>query len=126
GRCALFIDVGYLFGAAGELLLQTSYRPYIECDYKAMLSKLVTAVEQHANLPLLRVYWYDAAYNAVPTSEQIEISLLPFVKLRLGRLSAGRQKGVDSLIVRDMMTLSRERAIVSAYLLGGDEDVREG
>jgi hypothetical protein len=48
------------------------------------------------------------------------------VKLRLGRISGGKQKGVDSLIVRDFMTLARERAMVTAYLLAGDEDLREG
>ena len=46
--------------------------------------------------------------------------------MRLGRLSGGQQKGVDSLIIRDLMTLARERAIATAYLLGGDEDLREG
>jgi hypothetical protein len=37
-----------------------------------------------------------------------------------------RQKGVDSLIVRDLIVLSKERAIASAFLLAGDEDLREG
>lgn len=36
-----------------------------------------------------------------------------------------RQKGVDSLIVRDLIVLARERAICTAYLLAGDEDLRE-
>ena len=48
------------------------------------------------------------------------------MKLRLGRLTGGGQKGVDSRIVRDLITLSLERAITDAYLLGGDEDLREG
>src|SRR5437660_448808 len=95
GQCAIFVDVGYLFGAAGRLLLGTSYRPYIDCDYSALLQRLVSVVQQHADLPLLRVYWYDASYNAIPTQEQLAVSALPFVKLRLGRLVAGQQKGVD-------------------------------
>jgi hypothetical protein len=48
------------------------------------------------------------------------------VKVRLGRLIQGQQKGVDALIYRDLMTLARERAIARAYLLSGDEDLREG
>ena len=36
------------------------------------------------------------------------------------------QKGVDSLIVRDLMRLSENRAISTAFLLGGDEDLRQG
>jgi uncharacterized LabA/DUF88 family protein len=33
---------------------------------------------------------------------------------------------VDALIYRDLMTLARERAICHAYLVAGDEDLREG
>ena len=52
---------------------------------------------------------------------------LPNVKLRLGRINVqGQQKGVDALIYRDLMTLSHERAIADAFLLSGDEDLREG
>lgn len=55
------------------------------------------------------------------------VAALPNVKFRMGRLNAhGQQKGVDALIYRDLMTLARERAISDAYLLSGDEDLREG
>jgi hypothetical protein len=66
---------------------------------------------------MLRAYWYDAAKDAIPTPEQLLIARLPRVMLRLGRLSGGKQKGVDSLIVRDLMTLARERAVATAFLL---------
>ncbi|MGH8571111.1 MAG: NYN domain-containing protein, partial [Gammaproteobacteria bacterium] len=33
---------------------------------------------------------------------------------------------MDALIIRDLMTLARERAIAAAYVLGGDEDLRAG
>lgn len=49
------------------------------------------------------------------------------MKLRLGLLnSAGEQKGVDSLIVTDIIELARLGAIGDAVLLSGDEDVRVG
>ena len=52
---------------------------------------------------------------------------MPNVKLRLGRINAqNQQKGVDALIYRDLITLARERAISDAFLLAGDEDLREG
>ena len=38
----------------------------------------------------------------------------------------GRQKGVDSLIVTDLIELARNHAISDAILLSGDEDVRIG
>jgi hypothetical protein len=75
---------------------------------------------------VLRTYWYDGAHEGLPTADHLSISRLDGVKLRLGRLSAGRQKGVDALIIRDLMTLARERAVATAYLLGGDEDLRAG
>ena len=49
------------------------------------------------------------------------------VKLRLGTVSsAGQQKGVDSLIVTDLVELARNQAISDAVLLSGDEDMRIG
>ena len=49
------------------------------------------------------------------------------MKLRLGLINEyGQQKGVDSLIVTDLVDLSRNRAISDAVLLSGDEDVRIG
>lgn len=53
------------------------------------------------------------------------------MKTRIGRLvrdDAGQfqQKGVDSLIVRDLVILAERSAISTAFLLGGDEDLREG
>ena len=48
-------------------------------------------------------------------------------KLRLGQLnSEGQQKGVDSLIVTDLMELARNKAISDAVIVTGDEDVRVG
>lgn len=91
-----------------------------------LVPSLVEYVEQDCSLPVLRTYWYDGAPDGIPADDHLDIARLPGVKLRLGRLIAGRQKGVDSLIVRDLMTLARERAVSTAYLLGGDEDLRVG
>lgn len=40
------------------------------------------------------MYWYDGAVDAVPTADQQMIAALPKIKLRLGRITGGRQKGV--------------------------------
>ena len=48
-------------------------------------------------------------------------------KLRLGLVnSRGQQKGVDSLIVTDLIELARNRAITDALILSGDEDIKIG
>ena len=125
-RAALLIDAGYLLLGAGGLVLGAERREEIECDYGALLDALGEAVEEHSRLPLLRSYWYDGAPgHGEPTAEHRRIGSLPGLKLRLGRVVQGQQKGVDTLITLDLLTLARERAVATAYLLSGDEDLRE-
>jgi uncharacterized LabA/DUF88 family protein len=125
-RFALFVDAGHLLAEGGSLCCGTKSRNAILCDYRGLIAELGNFCTVECGLPMLRTYWYDGAKDAVPTPEQLLIAQLPRTKLRLGRLSGGKQKGVDSLIVRDLMTLARERAVATAFLLGGDEDLREG
>jgi uncharacterized LabA/DUF88 family protein len=42
------------------------------------------------------------------------------------RGSPPRQKGVDTLLVRDLVVLAEQRAISDVVLIAGDEDIREG
>ena len=125
-RCAVLVDAAHLLAEAGKLVCGTKNRAVLTCDYAGMLAEMATMVEDDADLPLLRTYWYDAAPDAVPTFEQLRIADLTGVKIRLGRLTRGQQKGVDALIYRDLVTLARERAVASLYLFGGDDDLLEG
>jgi uncharacterized LabA/DUF88 family protein len=123
-RYAVMVDVGYIYAAAGELLFGTSSRR----DYRVDAVSLIQAVTKHADElfrgELLRVYWYDAARDRVPTIDQRVIAQMAWVKLRLGNLNArGQQKGVDANIRADMEALARHRAITDAVLIAGDEDM---
>ncbi len=123
-RYAIMIDVGYIYAAAGELLFSVGSRR----EYRVDTDKLIQALTRHADGlvrgELLRVYWYDAARDRVPTIDQRVIAQLPQVKLRLGNLNArGQQKGVDAQIRADMEALARHRAITDAVLIAGDEDM---
>jgi uncharacterized LabA/DUF88 family protein len=123
-RYAIMIDVGYIYAAAGELLFSTSSRR----DFRVDADKLIQALTRHAEDmirgELLRVYWYDAARDRVPTIDQRVIAQMAWVKLRLGNLNArGQQKGVDAQIRADMEALARHRAITDAVLVAGDEDM---
>lgn len=61
------------------------------------------------------------------SADQTAIADLDDIKLRLGFINGqGQQKGVDSLIVTDLIELARQKAIGEAVLLSGDEDVRIG
>lgn len=130
---AWFVDAGYLFAAGGRLCVQSQKRDELEIDYAALTQALAewgrnwgTAWGSNGVTPYLRTYWYDGGVDAQPSEDHLEVARLGGVKLRLGRLVRGRQKGVDSLIVRDLIRLSQNQAISTAYLLGGDEDLREG
>jgi uncharacterized LabA/DUF88 family protein len=123
-RYAIMVDVGYIYASAGELLFGAASRR----EYKVDADKLIQALTRHAydrvRGELLRVYWYDAARDRVPTIDQRVIAQMPWVKLRLGNLNArGQQKGVDAQIRADMEALARHRAITDAVLVAGDEDM---
>jgi hypothetical protein len=126
-RFGIFVDAGYLFAAAGELYCGTRDRSRLDLDHSAVAKGLVDLASEHCGgMQHLRTYWYDGARDAQPSPQQLKIANLAGVKIRLGRLTSGRQKGVDSRIVRDLIILAQERAISIAYLLAGDEDLREG
>ena len=122
-RYAVLVDVGYLYAAAGEALHGATSRHEFRVDAEG----LIKALMDHASLlggELLRIYWFDAARDRVPTVDQRVIAQLPWVKLRLGNLNQrGQQKGVDAQIRADLEALARHRAITDAVLLAGDEDM---
>ncbi len=126
-RTGIFIDAGYLF-ASGSVLLcgEKLRRGEIHLENKVFLEFIRNKAAQLTGLPLLRVYWYDGT-DGPPTPKHIALAYQPDVKLRLGLVNRqGAQKGVDSLIVTDLINLSRNRAMASAVLLTGDEDIRVG
>ena len=126
-RCAVFVDAGYLYAEGGKLIGPGPSRRNVQLDASGANQFLVDLAVTGCRLPVLRTYWYDGAREGIPTAEHQAISDLPNVKLRLGRLNRrNQQKGVDALIYHDLMTLARERAISDAFLLSGDEDLREG
>ena len=123
-RHAVLVDAGYLYASVGQLVLGTTSRR----DFRLAAEPLITALIARAATvvpgELLRMYWYDAARDRVPTVEQRQIAALPHVKVRLGNLnSAGQQKGVDAQVRQDLEVLARHRAVSDVVLLAGDEDM---
>lgn len=126
-RTGVFVDAGYLF-AAGSILLcgEKLRRGEVILTNDAFLDFMRKKAEALTGLPLLRIYWYDGT-DGPPTPKHIALAYQPDVKLRLGLVNRqGAQKGVDSLVVTDLINLSRNRAMASAVLLTGDEDIRVG
>jgi uncharacterized LabA/DUF88 family protein len=126
-RYAVFVDVGYVYAAGGNLVLDTSNRAQVSLDHAAFVQRLHTVIDDEypRSGDFLRIYWYDAAPRGIAQPEHDSVASLPGVKIRLGRLTRFGQKGVDALVLRDMMRLSSEHAISTAFLLTGDEDLRQ-
>ncbi len=135
-RYAVLVDAGYFFAAGAQTLHKTvttrrhtslvSPEGLIKALTKRASSQAFTDGTSVAPAGrLLRVYWYDALLGPRPTPEQTTIAHLAGVKLRLGSMNnAGEQKGVDSLIVTDLIELAQNRAVSDAILVSGDEDLR--
>ena len=128
-RVAVFVDAGYLYaGGSAAIAGSAQTRDRVELNRFNVVDKLkAVAVTKADGASLLRIYWYDGVLPGGVSSEQQSIADTDDVKLRLGTISPfGRQKGVDSLIVTDLVELARNQAISDAVLLSGDEDVRIG
>ena len=128
-RLAIFVDAGYLY-AAGSIAITGSIQSRVNLVLKRVevIQKLAEiACAKADNAKLLRIYWYDGITQQGISVEQQMLADTDDVKLRLGIVNTyGQQKGVDSLIVTDMVELARNHAITDAVLLSGDEDVRIG
>lgn len=127
---AIFVDAGYLF-AQGSTALTGTKRSRAELvlnPAEALEQLKIFACKKAPHCRLLRIYWYDGAIGGLrPTSDQALLAHLDDVKLRLGFINNyGQQKGVDSLIVTDLIEMARLKSISDAVLLSGDEDVRVG
>ncbi|GEP03939.1 NYN domain-containing protein [Methylobacterium oxalidis] len=127
-RAAVFVDAGYLFAQGSVLLTGTRQgREHFSLNIPRVVEAFKTTARASCDLPLLRIYWYDAMRAGRPTPEQAALADANDIKVRLGQLnSAGEQKGVDALIITDLAELARNHAITDAVLLSGDEDVRVG
>lgn len=129
-QTAVFVDAGYLLAQGGVLLTGAKIsrqRVVLNVEAAARLLSDIAAKAAPTSR-LLRIYWYDGLLRGgSQTAEHVALGRAFDVKLRLGMVnSRGEQKGVDSLIVTDMIELARNGAISDAVVLSGDEDVRVG
>lgn len=129
-RIAVFVDAHYFWTQTGALLgASAAGRSTLRIDHMALHARLLHEVrEQLPDGDLLRVYWYDAPGRSGKTAEQQAIDRLDDFKLRLGmtphqRSGAGQHKGLDGLIVADLMGLAQHRAITHALLVSDHADL---
>jgi hypothetical protein len=129
-RIAVFVDAGYLLAQGSVAVIgERQPRNLLSLNPDRVVAALTASARTCApNCELLRIYWYDGSIGGNrPTTEQAALAATDNVKLRLGFVNShGQQKGVDSLIVTDLIELARLKSISDALLISGDEDVRVG
>ncbi|MEU1288590.1 NYN domain-containing protein, partial [Kitasatospora sp. NPDC005856] len=129
-RCVVLVDAGYLLGAAASLLAGDPSRSKVTVDHTALIAALRELAEAETGLPLLRIYWFDAAPDRRPMPEHRRLRVLPRVTVRLGALTRaeGRwvQKGVDAAMHAELSELARNRACADVVLITGDGDLLPG
>ncbi|MCX4685060.1 NYN domain-containing protein [Kitasatospora purpeofusca] len=129
-RCVVLVDAGYLLGAAASLLAGDPSRSKVTVDHIALIAALRERAEAETGLPLLRIYWFDAAPERRPMPEHRRLRVLPRVTVRLGALTRaeGRwvQKGVDAAMHAELSELARNRACADVVLITGDGDLLPG
>lgn len=128
-RVAVFVDAGYFWVQVGSVV-GGSYtsRNQVSLRHADLHQSMMAEIKaQFPDCDLLRVYWYDGPGPSGKTSEHHAIEHLDDFKLRLGtRNGVGQQKGVDGLIIADLISLTQQKAITHALLVTGDADITPG
>jgi uncharacterized LabA/DUF88 family protein len=132
-RFVVMVDAGYLLRQSIEIISTRAsrVRAHLELlDPSGLVSLLLDKSRAALNIgarELLRVYWYDGVMATGLTPQQKAIVEVDDVHFRAGTInSAGQQKGVDSLIVTDLIELAANQAICDAALVTGDSDLAVG
>ena len=114
-RFVVMVDAGYLLHQSAEIVSEraSTKRHHLEVMNPAALINLLLEKTRTAlgltTRELLRVYWYDGVMASGLSPQQRAIAELPDVHFRSGIVNAaGQQRGVDSLIVTDLIVSHRQ------------------
>lgn len=125
-RFSIHIDAGYLYAALATRETGSSNRAAVVVDEARLIGSLMDLAARDCGRPPLRVLWYDAGHNGLPSRDQQRIGMIDGVKLRMGRVNPyGEQKGVDLRLGLDLVSYGVNRAVDVAYLVSGDDDITE-
>jgi uncharacterized LabA/DUF88 family protein len=132
-RFVVMVDAGYLLRQAIEIISNKVSTERVDLDIadpsgliEVLLDKARATLALNGK-ELLRVYWYDGVMTSGLTPQQQPLVNLDDVQFRAGTINGrGQQKGVDSLIVTDLIELTSHHAISDAVLVTGDSDLGVG
>jgi hypothetical protein len=122
---AILVDAGYVWKQLAKAVGKQHRSEVPLVGYGVPLIDALVEEAEGDGLKVLRTYWYDGAPDRVPNVQQRAVGRAPRVKLRIGSMSGGRQKGVDRLMQRDILALSQNKAVTDLVVLTGDQDMEE-
>ena len=129
-RVAVFADAGYIWVQFGQILKHIPLkRSEIEVDVVKLRTCLLKRIREiFPNRDLLRIYWYDGlSLNMEPNQFTRDLAAQDDFKVRYGTVnSVGQQKGVDGLLIADLLSLAQNKSITDALIISGDGDLAPG
>lgn len=132
-RFVVMVDAGYLLRQSIEIVSSRASHSRSDLqitDPKGLISLILEKSRATLDLSskeLLRVYWYDGVMANGLSSQQRSLVDVDDVQFRGGTVNGrGQQKGVDSLIVTDLIELTSHHAMCDAVLVTGDSDLAVG
>lgn len=133
-KYSILVDAGYFWAQARTMMPTTLEKKLPIVDQILMRQSLLRLGQKL--LPereLFRIYWYDGYIEkdlhgkGYRTDFNEKIAELNNFKLRLGTVnSVGQQKGVDGLIIADLITLAQNHIVSDVLLISGDADLAPG
>ncbi|MBV7294310.1 NYN domain-containing protein [Corynebacterium sp. TAE3-ERU12] len=128
-RTLVYVDTSYLL-ASFYNSWETGARGQLEIDLREVVRILDRMTSQQVNQPVQRQNWYDGIPESGPHRYQRQLRTLDGVRLRAGQLiewgDRRTQKGVDTLLVADMVTAAMKGLASDIVLVSGDADMLPG
>ena len=132
-RYTIMVDAGYLLAQVVHVMSNGQSKKRAGLTIHDPVGIITTIQNEAAGLldlkgkELLRIYWYDGAGSRGLTPEQKRVKCMADVQFRAGTMnSSGQQKGVDTLLVLDIVELAANQAISDAMIITGDADFAAG
>lgn len=132
-KYAILVDAGYVWSQI-QHMTSNSDQLLMSLDLLKMRESLLEkSMGLFPSRELFRIYWYDGdgdnslnlTFNRGAVNSKI--AEMNNFKLRLGTVNSKRQqKGVDGLIIADLISLAQNRCVSDVLLVSGDADLAPG
>lgn len=128
-RTLVFVDTSYLL-ASFYNSWETGARSQLEIDLPEVVAVLGNMATEQLHQPIHRQLWYDGIPDSGPHRYQRALRGCDGVQLRSGQLiewgDRRTQKGVDTLLVTDMVVSAIKEHVSDFVLVSGDADMIPG